>query len=139
MSHCFRSSYRRYFVKKSVLRNFAKLTEKHLCQGLFFNKVADLYGEIYVFSPNAEKCRSVNLLKKSLWYRCFPVNFAKFLRTLFLQNTSGRLLRSFLLFFFQNLEKTVEENNKLLMEVRPLTFSKILFMSVQYVNKLTKH
>ena len=24
--------------------------------------------------------------------RCFPVNFAKFLRTLFLQNTSGRLL-----------------------------------------------
>ena len=26
------------------------------------------------------------------WRRCFPVNFAKFLRTTFLQNTSGRLL-----------------------------------------------
>ena len=26
-----------------------------------------------------------------LWRRCFPVNFAKFLRTSFLQNTSGRL------------------------------------------------
>ena len=25
-----------------VLRNFAKLTGKHLCQGLFFNKVAAL-------------------------------------------------------------------------------------------------
>ena len=26
--------------KKVVPRNFAKLTEKHLCQSLFFNKVA---------------------------------------------------------------------------------------------------
>ena len=32
------------------------------------------------------------LLKKRLWHRCFSVNFEKFLRTLFLQNTSGRLL-----------------------------------------------
>ena len=33
------------------------------------------------------------LLKKSLWYNCFPVNFAKFLRTPFLQNTSGDCFR----------------------------------------------
>ena len=32
------------------------------------------------------------LLKKILWHRCFPTNFVKFLRTPFLQNTSGRLL-----------------------------------------------
>ena len=32
------------------------------------------------------------LVKKRLWHRCFPVNFVKFLRTPFLQNTSGRLL-----------------------------------------------
>ena len=32
------------------------------------------------------------LLKKKLKHRCFPVNFAKFLRTPFLQNMSGRLL-----------------------------------------------
>ena len=32
------------------------------------------------------------LLKKRLWHRCAPVNFAKFLRTPFLQNTSGWLL-----------------------------------------------
>ena len=31
-------------------------------------------------------------LKKRLWYRCFTVNFVKFLRTPFLQNTSERLL-----------------------------------------------
>ena len=28
--------------KKAVRRNFAKFTEKHLCQGLFFDKVAGL-------------------------------------------------------------------------------------------------
>ena len=31
------------FCKKGVLRNFAKFTGKHLCQGLFFNKVAGAY------------------------------------------------------------------------------------------------
>ena len=30
------------FCKKGVLRNFAKCTGKHLCQSLFFNKVAGL-------------------------------------------------------------------------------------------------
>ena len=63
------------FCKKCVLRNFAKFTGKHLCQSLFFNKVAGL--------------RSATLLKKRLWHRCFPVNFAKFLRTPFLHNTSS--------------------------------------------------
>ena len=36
------SSHQRYSVTKGVLRNFAKFTETHLCQGLFFNKVASL-------------------------------------------------------------------------------------------------
>ena len=70
-----RSSRPDVFCKKSNLRNFTKFTGKHLCQRLFFNKIADL--------------RSATLLKKKLWHRCFPVNFAKFLRTPFLQNTSG--------------------------------------------------
>ena len=29
-------------MKKGVLKNLAKLTREHLCQSLFFNKVADL-------------------------------------------------------------------------------------------------
>ena len=29
------------------------------------------------------QARSATLLKKRLWHRCFPVNFAKFLRTTF--------------------------------------------------------
>ena len=58
-----RSSHRRCSVKKGVLRKFAKFTGKHLCQSLFFNKVA---------AP-----RPATQLKRSLWHRCFPVNFVK--------------------------------------------------------------
>ena len=57
------------FCRKGVLRNFAKFTGKQLCQSYFFNKVAGL--------------RTAIFLKKRLWRRCFPVNFAKFLRTSF--------------------------------------------------------
>ena len=44
-----------------------------------------------------QRCSIINgvpatLLKKRLWHRCFAVNFAKFLRTTLLQNTSVRLL-----------------------------------------------
>ena len=40
----------------------------------------------------ARGLRPATLLKKRLWYRCFPVNFVQFPRTPFLQNTSERLL-----------------------------------------------
>ena len=61
---CFdRNSHGRSSVRKGVFRNCAKFTGKHLCQSLFF--------------------RSATLLKKRLWHRCFPANFAKFLRTPF--------------------------------------------------------
>ena len=55
-------------MKKGVPKTFAKFTGKHLCQSLFFNKTAGL-------RPAT--------LKKRIWNRCFPVNFAKFLRTPF--------------------------------------------------------
>ena len=38
--------------------------------------------------------RPATLLKKKLWHSCFPVNFAKFLRTP-IQNTSERLFLYF--------------------------------------------
>ena len=58
------------FCEKGVPRNFAKLSGKHLCLRLFFNKVAGL--------------------KNSLWHNCFPVNFAKILRTPFFTEHIGR-------------------------------------------------
>ena len=74
-----RSSRPEVFCKKGIVRNFTKFTEKHLRQRLFFNKVAGL--------------RPATLLKKSLWHRCSPVNFVKFLRTpFFIDNLQWLLL-----------------------------------------------
>ena len=64
-----RSPRQNVFCEKGVLKNFAKFTGKHLCQRLFFNKAAGM--------------RPATLIKKRPWQRCFPVNFAKFLRTPF--------------------------------------------------------
>ena len=55
----------RFFQKIDVLKSFANLTGKQLSQSFF--------------------------LKKRLGDRCFPVNFSKFLRSPFLENTSGLL------------------------------------------------
>ena len=63
-----------------VFKNFTKFTEKHLCQSLCYNKVVDLIRLYWK-----------TLLKKRLWHMYFPVNFARFLRTPFLQNTFGQL------------------------------------------------
>ena len=54
-----RSSRLEVFCRKAVLRNFGKVTGKHLC------------------------LRPPTLLEKILWHMSFPVNFAKFLRTPF--------------------------------------------------------
>ena len=43
----FRSSHGGCSVRKNALRNFAKFTGKHLCQSLFFNKVAGLRLIVY--------------------------------------------------------------------------------------------
>ena len=65
-------------MKKDV-KNFAKFTGKHLCQSLFLDKVAGL---IYtsLFLNKVAGLRPATLSKKRLWYKCFPVNFAKFFR-----------------------------------------------------------
>ena len=75
------------FCKKCVLRNLAKFIGKHPCKSYFFNKIAGL--------------RPATLLKKRLWHRRFPVNTVKFLRTPFLQNTSGLQLLAILSDFNQ--------------------------------------
>ena len=55
-----RSNRQEMFCKKGVLRNFTKFTGIHLCQGLFFNKVA------------------------GLWHRCFPMNFCEISKNTFI-------------------------------------------------------
>ena len=60
-------------IKKDVLKHFAKFIGKSQCPSFFL-----------------EACRF--FWKRRLWQRCFPVNYARFLRISFLQNNSGRLL-----------------------------------------------
>ena len=62
------------FSKKGVLKKFLTIHLKTPLLGSYFNRVSGL--------------RAVTLLKKRLQHRCFQVNFMKFLRTPFLQNTS---------------------------------------------------
>ena len=70
-----KSSHRRCSLKKGVHKKFAKFTGKHLCWSLFSHKVT---GQ-----------KSATLFKNKLQHRCFLVNFGKFLRTPFSENTFG--------------------------------------------------
>ena len=90
-------SHRRCSARKGLLRKFSKFTGKHLSQSFFFNKVASL--------------RPATLLKKRLWKRCFTANFAKFVRTPFLTNTSGRLLLRRII-FIQKLNNSYKSKNR---------------------------
>ena len=72
-----------------ILRTFGLIVNAEVSTFFFKKKV---FLEI---SQNSQEntCVWVSfLIKKRPWYRCFPVNFAKFLRAPFLQNTSRQLL-----------------------------------------------
>ena len=76
------------FFKIGGPKSSARFTGKCLYQSLFSNKMRGL--------------RPATLLKRSLWYRCFPVNFAKFLRITFFIKLPWwllLLLRSLVLLF----------------------------------------
>ena len=64
-----RSSRLEVYCKKDVLRNFAKFTGKHLCQSLFFNKVADQEILAQVFS-----CEFCEICQNIFFYRTPPDN-----------------------------------------------------------------
>ena len=67
-----RSSHWKCSIKIGVFKNFAN-SHKNTCTRFFLKKKR--FWHI-----------------KTLWHRCFPVNFANFLRTPFLQNTVERLI-----------------------------------------------
>ena len=72
---------------------------------VYFSRVFPAYKENCTTFPNFSErllmscCFFLSFFfffqKKRLCHKCFPVNFAKFLRTPFLKNTSGRLLLFF--------------------------------------------
>ena len=97
-THSKRSSRPEMFYKKDVLRNFAKFTKRHLCQSHFFNKFAGprpatslkKYSGAGIFPWILRNFNNTFFIGHPLATAsgCFPVNFAKLLRTPF---TTGHL------------------------------------------------
>ena len=61
------------FSKKGVLRNFAKFTGEHLCQSLFFNKVAGNEPYKFIKKETLAQVFSCEITKNSFSYRTLPV------------------------------------------------------------------
>ena len=68
-----RSSRPDAFCKKGVLRKIPKLTGKHLCQGLFFNKVVGLMFSPMCHKPNWWLMLGFSFFKYALTCRCRSV------------------------------------------------------------------
>ena len=71
-----RSSCPEVFCKKGVLRNFAKFTGKHLCQSLFFDKVAGLRPATLLKKETQAQmlsCEVCKIFKNTFSYRTPPV------------------------------------------------------------------
>ena len=107
-----RTSHPEIFCKKDVLRNFAKCTSLN----------------------------SATLLKKRLRHRYLPVNYAKYLRTPLLQNTSERLLpfweidilkKYFRNSYFRKINKVLQST--FLLNLRESTFVEyIIFLQLSF-------
>ena len=109
-------------LSMDVLKNFAKFAERNLCRSLFFKKVASYrlevvrsiqqrccvkkgdfknFANFHWKTPVLESVfnkvavlRASNFIKKRLTYRCFPVKFAKFLRTNILKSICKQVLQN---------------------------------------------
>ena len=95
----FRSSHRSCSFKKGVVRNFAKFAGKHLCQRLFFNKVAGL--------------RPANLLKKESMAQVFSCEFCEISKSTFHKTPQGD-------FFWNFIHIIVPSTKKVLRKKAPL-------------------
>ena len=67
----YRSSHQRCSINKGVLRDFKKFTGKHLCQSLFFDKVAGLAQVFY--------CEFCEISKKTFFTKHLRTTDSKFI------------------------------------------------------------
>ena len=84
---------RRTFIKAFIELQFGYSPDVLIFCGRKSNNCLNHFHErVLRVIYNDDRTSLENLQKQSfggLWHRCFPVKFAKFLRTSFLQNTSG--------------------------------------------------
>ena len=99
---CCKSSRLEAFCKKRVFLKISQNSQKNTCVGVSFliKLRAGLEGHhlqccfccrASIFVDAQHHKPATFFLRKRLWHRCFPLNFAKILRSPSLQNTSGRL------------------------------------------------
>ena len=99
-----RSSRPNVFCKKGVFRQFAKFTGKHLCQSLFFNKVAGL------------RPKACNFIKKESLAQVFSCEFCEISKNTFSYRTPP-LAASI---FFQEPAQFSTDSNTKSDRIRPL-------------------
>ena len=72
-------------------------SEHILCQySLWFQSSPEFRSRHRMCAIEKVVLKNFAILKKRPWHKCFPLNFAKFLRTPLSQNSSGRLLLYFI-------------------------------------------
>ena len=84
----YRSSNRRCYVKKVVLKTFLNFTGKHLCWSIFFIKLHAFLESFFNKVAGRQNCNFI----KRLHHRCFPINIAKIWRASILKNICEQLL-----------------------------------------------
>ena len=93
---------------------------------------------LFAFFYNWDKCFSFSglrpaiLLKKTLWHRCFPVNFVKFLRTLFFTEHLWTIASSaihILISFWMTLVSIENQKFQIIITIRPNTRMLSKFLS----------
>ena len=94
----FRSHHRRCSIKKGVLKNLAKLTREHLCQSLFFNKVADL--------------RTATLFKKSPDTAVFLWILRNFQEHIFYRTPLAGCFSKFAKYHYKKLKELLNESKR---------------------------
>ena len=85
----------RYRINRLRPRHGDKYTEYNMCLSMMILTSEAVAQSCFV----KRQARPATSLRKRLWHRCFPVNFAKFLRTLFL---TEHLRWLFLLYVLNN-------------------------------------
>ena len=77
---------RKELIKSFIITIFKKQSPEVFCKKRFSEKFCKIHRKAPVpesFFNKVDGMRAATLLKRRLWHRCLPVNFAKFLRTPF--------------------------------------------------------
>ena len=88
----FRKQLATYYFHTKLLSQIIDmvLNPEAVAQRCFVNKVV-----LQISENSQEKTYNRGFLKKRPWHRCFSVNFQKFVRTTFLQKSSGGCFRQY--------------------------------------------